>query len=1616
MKKAALILTALVIACLAAGGALADQAFKVVDISERTFQEAPAISVILSAPLDPKVRHDQHLRISDQKEILKGAWILSEDNRTLYYTAVQPETQYTVTVLASLESADGAKLDQRVSQGVTTRKIVPAVSFAGDGLLLPPSLVQGLPVATVNIPAVDVEFFRLNDDATARYVDWSRPSKSLSTYWMGEILEESKVVFSGRFDLDPEPNRRVVRNIALDSIKALKKPGVYLAVMRKPGQYSYNYDASFFIVTDIALQAKLYKDMIYVTASSLKDGSPLPGVKLSFLDWKDDKIRELAVGETNEDGMFWSAGDVRKKTEFVKAEFKDQISVLPMRLPALDLSEFQYGSRPQKNQEIFAYGPRDLYRPGEKVIVSCLLRDYDGRPVPGAPIHATLIAPDGRKAGTYTWAAEALSDDDVYYWQGEMNLSKNAVTGEWRCELRTIKDSKKPDQIYKFHVEEFLPERMKLELESKQETLDPKGLFQIDVTGMYLYGAPASGNRVESSVLVKAQRTFSGKYKEFLFGKEDDENYSDFQEYNDFTLDAEGKGLITVDSMWSALESPAQVRVYAELFETGGRPVTRSISRTMWPAKTLVGLRPMFERDSVDQGKALFEVVRMAKDGAISPTSGLMVDVTKEDRDYYWEYTDNRGWVYRHTEKNYHYLSQILDLQPDKPTPLALDLPYGRYLLSIKDPETGNTASYRFYVGGWWWSSEQDKTARPDMVNLALDKPAYLPGDIIKVTVTPPHAGQAIIMVEGDKVLWSKRLEVPKEGAVVEIPMSASWDSHDLYISATVLRPIDAKEKIAPNRAVGLVHLPLDRTQRTLNINIDAPDKTEPNQKAEIALTLDKAPKEPVFVTLAAVDVGILNITNFKTPDPVEHFFGQRLYGVDIRDLYAKVAEFTDGKMIRPKWGGDADASPGGKKPESKVKLVALFHGPVGFDHQGKATVVLDLPDFNGTLRLMAVAFSDKSYGSTDQEMIVAAPVVTQLAMPRFLAPGDQSQFTLDVHNLSGEAQKLSLKMTATKAVTLKDGARKVSLADQEKTTLVFPVTAKSEGASKIQLAVTGLKKPMNRDWQIGIRPGYPAVSRLSAGVLRPGETFTLKKELVNDLVAPTIECSFKISPYISLPVGDSMRGLIRYPYGCLEQTTSSSYPLLVASDDAVRRYGLKPISREERAKRLEKSMALLAGKQMTNGGFSLWDGGGSEEPWLTAHAANFLLEARDAGYPVPEDMLDKALKRLGEYLRYKPPVHSWGSRESHTQLRFSIRAYAAYVLAKTKRAPLGTLRTLFDNHAEDARSCLPLVQIGLALDAMGDKTRAAKAFTMAADYKKTYEHYWGDYGSSIRDDALSLAILPDEQFNSDKWTQKLLELNKTITNRKYYSTQEKYAILLLGLRLDSMSGKEWKGELSVGRDKDSIDGIGAFTFNPSPDECLKGVSYTHRDGAVAFISVSVQGYTKTPPPKDDSMIFVRRTLFDLHGKEITASDFKVGEVMLAELEMISETPLYDALVVDMLPAGFELENPAVSQGLKVQDIVIDDKSVYEWRRGGVVQHEQFLDDRYVAAINLYSHRAMRLHYLVRAVSPGTYTFPPVMVESMYQPEIRGVSETPKDITIENVGKTDKDADSPPSR
>lgn len=1567
---------------------------EVLSVAERSYQDRPALGVILSSELDAKRRYTDLLQVTDAEgRRVEGEWVLDEGRRILYFPHVEPESSYTVFIPRALAAADGNTPKVASEHAVTTRKITPAFDFAGGGSILTPGLNDGLPIVTINTPEVDVEFLRVRDDQLALFVrDFYALTPGNRGYYLTEASKRSESVYMARFSTEAPRNARAVSHIPIGDYPELSRPGLYMAVMRVPGTFHYNHQkVSYFYLSEIGLHARLHADSMHLLTNSLSSGKPLADVVLELYDEKGNLIHK---GFSDADGAASAPRPARNQV--LIARHGSHISVLNFNQPALDLSEFETRGPLQRPMEAFVYANRDLFRPGEEVDISLLLRDGDGGAVAPLPLEVKLFQPDGRQLRALTLPARPLG-----YYQHTFQLPDGAKTGRWSLEVRTD-PAAAPINTFRFHVEEFLPERMKLALESPQTRLMAKERWRVATEGAYLYGAPASGNRFKAVLNVRRAVEPLASLKGFLFGDVEDDSKGYREALLDAKLDAEGRLSMEVAPR-SGFNSPMRVRLTGSLFESGGRPVSRSIERILWPVEQMVGIRPLFaDGQTESDATAAFELTRVTPEGVVAPARNLEVTVIREDRDYYWEYDANQGWSRNFSESHYPILNQNLHIDEQGRAALRVPVEWGGYRLEVHDPHTGFTSRYRFHAG---WGGEESgaDAARPDKVNLTLDKAAYSAGDTVQVKIVPPHAGHATVMLEGDSLLWSHQLEVPAEGATIELPLDEAWAKrHDLYLTAVVVRPGDRELRVTPNRAVGLIHLPMAREARALALSLSAPEKTQPERPLEVELTIGGFSGTETQVTVAAVDVGILSITDFPTPDPAGHFFARRGHTIDAHDLYGRVIEALDGRRAKLRYGGDAmggerTASPRG---QAEVRTVDLFSGPVAFDTTGKATVSLPLPDFNGTLRLMAVAWDADRFASTEQEVTVAAPVVAELAMPRFLALGDRSRVTLELQNLSGTEQTLAIAVKGEGPLSVEDGVTTVTLADKERKALSFPLAAGDEfGVGRVVATVDGEAIALRRQWEINVRPPWPGERRTAFTKLDPGASHTLDATLLDGLRPSSVEATLALSSRPPLNVRSAVKGLLGYPYGCLEQTTSRAFPLLYIDETKAARYGLEPLTLAERAKRVTGAIDRIASMQLPNGGFGLWGGHSSEEAWLTPYAVHFLLEAREEGFDVPEALLESGLKRLEERLRgnHLPYLRDRGEATQH--LRLAAQAYGGYVLARVQRAPLGALRNLFDHQRTQARSPLPLIHMGLALWMMGDQRRAPEA-VMEGLGKPVAEGYHGDYGSVPRDLALVLSLIQRHDLNFPNIGVLIEQLSRELRGRRYLSTQERLAIFLAADAL--RGGGEVAASLSGG-ENERINQPGRVIRAFGAAELAEGITLTSAAEHPLYGELEVTGYTSEPPTANAKHAALDRHWFTKEGAALPPRPLQVGELVVARLTVTADRWVEHALVEELIPAGLEVENLNIGRGEGLGDLTIEGVKAVDAMSSGAIRHLEYRDDRFVVALELAAERPTHLFYLMRVVSPGSFVVPPPMVEDMYNPEWRAVGETPAPLSVENA-------------
>jgi alpha-2-macroglobulin len=1640
----------------------ANAPFIVSSCQARLHDDKPALAVVFSDGVDSDQVLEQLIEVTDLGDtktfaakaataspgaasLVKGGWIVSDNPHVLLFPFVKPGHQYRVKLSDTLLATSRRKLGQAHSCEVRSDEMAPSYFFASKGTVLPAGLNGGLPVVTVNIPEVDVEFLRVSpeklpafinlvsgkkgnaesaeegdsdEDGNDHYGGNRNQLKGQTSGWQLNALQGiAASVYSNRFVTNDVPNSRKVSFLPVEKIAELKEPGIYVAVMRRPGFFDNDYQVTYFYVSDIGLHVRRQVKQTDVFTTSLSSGKAQASIELEVLGGTG---KVLLRGATDGDGHGVLPG-LPDGARLLLARRGKETSIIALQEPGLDLAEFDIGGHLPRDAKLFAWSGRDVYRPGEKFTVSLMVRSANGAALPPMPVKVELKKPSGDVVSANLWQPDPKTPG---YLQQQIALPADAATGKWTLEFRADPAAKRADTLYGFQVEEFLPERLKLALNSDAAPLSSHQGFSIAVQGDYLYGAAAAGNRLLGSVAQeRARNPLPKEWPGFIFGDFGDDKTKTRTELPETMLNDSGKATLQVP-FDSIATSPMRIRASLSLLESGGRPVVRSIERLWWPAEAMIALRPTFDNDVAREGSlAEFELIRVTPAGKFKPLKQAPFRLVREDRQYYWRYDAGRGWHsgYAEAEETIH--AGVLDLT--KRARLSVPVKWGTYRLEVTDPETKLVLRYRFYAG---WNAQDAESLgnRPDRVRLQLEGAPANAGSEVKLKIVPPHDGEALVLVEADKVLWSKRVAVNTGGSTVTIPVDKNWNRSDLYVSTVVFRPGSHGDRVTPARAVGMTWLPLARESRKLNVKITAPAQVEPEKRIVARVKVDGAAGKSAMVTVSAVDVGILNITSFKTPDPFDFFFGKHRFGAELSDIYGKLIERMDGTPGNIKWGGDAGKRDTKSMPK-KVKLVDIFSGPVQLNARGEADVPLQIPDFNGTLRLMVVASTADAYGNAEREVTVSAPIVAEIALPRFIGPGDNSTLALDVTNMMAAEQNLHIQLSADKLLRVEDGERNAKLAPRQRHILRFKVEPTEPfGLARVMLDVkTGGAKPVviHREFALQIQPPVPREQDARRLRIEPGSSQRLDANMVERFYRGSATLSVAIANRPPLNVRSIVKGLLDYPYGCLEQTTSAAYPHIYIDEASAQAVGLEPHTREQRARFIEGAVGRIAGMQGATGGFRLWRGDdGPYESWLTPYVTSFLMDAREAGFNVPEAMTKRAQQWMSERLNgaanqfsalpaaVKPDAngrYDWRDYEliRNNHQRFAELAHIGYMLAREQKASLASLRLLHDQYRDRARSPLPLVQLGIALQLMGDNKRSevAIAEAMAKPYGVRVDWEWdwlGDYGSAVRDQAMSYALMLRHKVSHPLRESLLTNLADRLGKpRGYFSTQERIALFLAARAAGGSTTEPWQAVVKTADGSVTLNSKGSEVRSFDPALALKGITIENQGSHPLWIEVEASGFPlKLPVPSTEKMTLERRW-FTTDGKPWKGGNLKVGDMLLVRVSAKAKQVIEDALIVDHIPAGLEVENLNLSQGPQAGEFFIDGVNLAAASSDPRIKHKEYRDDRFVAALKLDAN-PVNLFYLLRVVTPGRFHVPGPYGEDMYRPEIRAYGPSSEPVTV----------------
>lgn len=1568
----------------------------VVDVAERTLDNSSALAITFSQDLQPSDDLSSFVTLTVGGKSVAGNWVLINEPRRLYFPNIQPQTEYRIQIRPGVTSQNKLKLQKPLDITLKTRDILPAFDFASRGSLLPAKLTDGLPIRVVNVPELDIEFLRVQPDKLHTMLKRIRLGERLGQWQLEEIHEATTSVYANRYLTGAKPNADTAMSIPVETIPELQTQGLYFAVMRQPGRFGEEaYRIVPFVVSNIGLHVRLYSRGMVVFANALDTGKPLQGVNLELQG--DNSSLEVV---TDENGQA-SFTHLPQGSLLLTAELGGQFAFLDVRDTALDLSGYAVTGNKDRVLAPFVYGNRDLFRPGDTLDLSALLRERDGKPVSVSHLNLRLVRPDQRVVLDEDLTA---SNPDLGFFSYRFPIPVDAPNGEWQAEVRLHHKDEIPASRFAFRVEAFVPERMALSLATENKRLASGEKLMVAVQGDYLHGVPAAGNRVTASRSVAVNHHPLDAFRDYYFGHPEDRKLAGKSELPDVLLSETGGGFLEVPALEGKIHSPLNVSIMASLHETGGRSSSGELKVPFWPAPQLVGIKPEFAHDTVDAGgDAAFELIRVMATGEAAPLDRpLVVSLVKESGDYFWKYSDKQGWLRQDASTAAPVLQQKVQLDDKALGRVVFAVQRGFYRLEVEDPQTGLKTVYPFHAG---WDREQSENAanRPDRIELSLDKPAYVAGDVARLSIRPPAAGEAVVAVEGDGLLWSQRIHLPTDGLVMDIPVDKQWNRHDLYVTVMGFHPADPRQKVAPQRMLGVLFLPLEREERRLQLVLETPEQVLPEQKVNVTVRADQLAGQAAIVTLATVDTAALAATGFKTPDPFAFYFSQHEYAVRLYDDYGKIIRENDGLVRQQSVVGGAGHDKASSPTPVNAGIVALFSGAVSFDQQGVANIDLQLPAFDGTLRLMAVAATAESFGNAERELKVATPVAANLAAPGFLAIGDNAFVSVDLHNSTSEQQAINLKLSASLALKMDTLDKEILLKQGERTTLQFPLATSGQmlGNGLIRLELVGKHFTLHRELPLIIRPAvYPARQLVLNRVLQPKESMDVNAAVTQGFMSAGLTANLNLSPVPALPVRTALQGLSHHTSDSLEQVVSRLWPYLYLQADMAESLGMEALSREQLQRQLNHSWLRLGGMQLPDGGFALWDGSVDASDWLAPHMADFMQDAKNQGFAVPEWLWQRTLTNLQQRLEDNtaPAERRYAGSEAAAHLDLAVRAYAGYVLARTRKISLVTLRALYDESAGKAVSGLPLVHLGLALNMMGDKQRGAAAIQQATERVRDDRVSVGDYGSALREEAaMFYLLLRNKLLTPDEQAGRINTLAEWLRKRTRLSAQEQLFVALAGLEVGRKSTGGWQAILQKGADTLELEGNGLQIHSFLSDVLHQGITLAVGSKTALYASLSLTGYPDIPVIPDNDPIEIRREWYDMMGKKVQLQDIRHGQLLLVHLSISSNVHIRDAMVVDLLPAAFEIEKVDLKQIERLESLVVegDGRTVLELMGNNKPRMEKLQADRYSAALPLVAKNRHHLFYIVRVIAEGEFVVPPPHVEDLYRPELNGTGASP---------------------
>jgi len=1491
-------------------------------------------------------------------------------------------SSYSITINKNLQGVLGGTFGNDYYSDISFGEQEPGIGFVNTkGMYLTSKGSRKIALQIVNIPKIKVSIYKIYENNILafmnnnRYEDWQGEENGYSyVYNDYEPERYGNKIMDQEYEVKDLPRQNGQSLLSLNFDDELPFKGIYL-ISARSSENNWMKATKLVSVSDIGLIARTGTDQIIVFANSVKEATPLQHLNVNIISSNN---QVLFSGKTNDEGMVKFTGLKERFGQFkpalITAKSGNDYNYMLLSDTRVETSRFETGGYRENDNGYmaFIYGDREIYRPGETMNFNAVVRNRDWKAMKNMPVKFKLVLPNGREFSTQgkTLNAQGASTQDF-------KLPAGTVTGTYTLELYAANDILLSSKA--ISVEEFMPDRISVKATTNKAQYAIGDSVKLSAMANNLFGTAAAGRNYEIQFNLSKTYFQPKGYEGFNFGIRgiDHINFPAVFKQGKTGNDGSITESLFLDPMYRET-GKLQGKAFVTVFDETGRPVNRVAAFDVETQAVYYGSRTSEYYAGVGQSLQLGLIALNNKGQAVASTARIRIIKINYHNVLQRDYGNRLYYVSQREEK-------VLQDRQVNIGNSELVIPFtpnesGEYVMRVSAPGSDRFIQQDFYAYGWGFTGSNSFAVNTEgTIDIGSDKESYSPGENARFLFKTPFNGKLLITVEQNEVLKYYYINTDKKAAELVLPITKDL-LPNVYITATLFRKAD-DGSIPLTVAHGVIPVMVEEKNNKIPLTITAAEKSRSNTKQVIQVKT--TPGKNVELTIAVVDEGILQLRNSKTPDPYEYFYQKRSLAVESYNLYPYL--LPDIKQRRSSSGGDGYDLAKRVNPitNKRVKLVSAWSGLLKTNASGIASYTMDIPSFSGDLRVMAVAYQDNAFGSAEAHIKVADPIVISSSLPRFTSPGDTVYVPVTFSNTTKQLINATLQPETEgqiKIVNTPNTSIRVEPGKEER--ILYKVVAGAlSGTGSFTMKVKNGNESYRDKTEITIRPPASLQKQNGSGSIKGGAVAEINMKTGFIPSSASAELYISKSPLVNF--ADHLNYLLDYPHGCAEQTISTAFPQIYFADLA-KTISNKPGYTINVQTNVQAGISKIISLQHYNGGIVTWPGSSMSNNWTSVYAAHFLTEAAKAGYQVNAAAMEKLLKFLQKNIKEKNTEEIWYYDSSNkTVIRKSPAKdifYSLYVLAlnnKADKSSMNYYKSKFKELAIDSKYLLACTYL-----AIGDRKTYNELLPKAFEGERSISSTGGSFYSYIRDMAMALNALLHSDPDHPQVGELVRNLSKELEKNSWMNTQER---ALSFLALGKFSKKVAQSTITANL---TTEGGKPYSFDGKDLIIRKGlvnnkVNITTNGNGNLYYFWTSSGLTSDGSfLQEDKILKVRKTFYSRTGQEITGNSFKQNDLIVVKiaLENNSRTFVENVVVTDLLPAGFEIENPRVSS---IPDL--------DWiKNNSASEYIDMRDDR----INIYTsigQQPQYYYYVVRAVSPGNYVMGPVSADAMYSGEYHSI-------------------------